>query len=153
MALPAPSFRIEFFLDFPDISRKFPSAPILFPENEEIPGPPPGGFLIGIYKFYENWSTETFRKVKEAGCLLQTVRIYSSAMPSSAILHSENVNLEDQTIVIKYLFFACLLRSYSNFRKKGGSPPSSTCSGHGFDFFFESAFEHVLCHIQFVVHL
>jgi hypothetical protein len=24
--------------------------------------PPPCGLLIGIYLFYENWSTETFRK-------------------------------------------------------------------------------------------
>jgi len=29
-------------------------------ENEEIPLSPPCGFLIGIYKFYENGSTETF---------------------------------------------------------------------------------------------
>jgi hypothetical protein len=32
------------------------------PENEEISAPPPCGLLIGIYLFYENWSTETFRK-------------------------------------------------------------------------------------------
>jgi hypothetical protein len=25
--------------------------------------------LIGIYLFYENWSTETFRRLKEEGCL------------------------------------------------------------------------------------
>jgi hypothetical protein len=31
-------------------------------ENEEISSSPPCGFLIGIYIFYENWSTETFRK-------------------------------------------------------------------------------------------
>jgi hypothetical protein len=31
------------------------------PENEGISTPPPRGFLIGIYLFYENWSTETFR--------------------------------------------------------------------------------------------
>jgi hypothetical protein len=37
-------------------------TPGLFPENKEISAPPPCGFLIGIYKFYENWSTETFRK-------------------------------------------------------------------------------------------
>jgi hypothetical protein len=30
--------------------------------NEEIFSPPPCGFLIGIYIFYEHWSTETFRK-------------------------------------------------------------------------------------------
>jgi hypothetical protein len=33
-----------------------------FPENQEISAPPPFGFLIGIYIFYENWSTETFRE-------------------------------------------------------------------------------------------
>jgi len=32
------------------------------PEDEEIPMPPPCGLLIGIYIFYENWSTETSRK-------------------------------------------------------------------------------------------
>jgi hypothetical protein len=31
-------------------------------ENEKISAPPPCGLLIGIYPFYENWSTETFRK-------------------------------------------------------------------------------------------
>jgi hypothetical protein len=30
--------------------------------NEEIAAPPIYGFLIGIYLFYENWSTGTFRK-------------------------------------------------------------------------------------------
>jgi hypothetical protein len=33
-----------------------------FPGNEEKSAPPLRGFLIGIYKFYESWSTETFRK-------------------------------------------------------------------------------------------
>jgi hypothetical protein len=52
-----------FILEFAYISRKFPSDPRLsFPENEEISAPPPCGFLIGIYLFYESWSTETFRK-------------------------------------------------------------------------------------------
>jgi hypothetical protein len=32
------------------------------PENGEIPAPPPCGFLVEIYLFFENWSTETFRK-------------------------------------------------------------------------------------------
>jgi hypothetical protein len=36
--------------------------PGFFPENEEISAPPPRGFLVGIYLFYENWSTESFRK-------------------------------------------------------------------------------------------
>jgi len=50
-------------LHFAHISRKFPSYPrLFFPENEEISGPLPCAFLIGIYLFYENWSTETFRK-------------------------------------------------------------------------------------------
>jgi hypothetical protein len=49
--------------DFASISRKFPSDPRFFsPENEEISTPPPCGFLMGIYLFYEHWSTETFRK-------------------------------------------------------------------------------------------
>jgi hypothetical protein len=42
-----------------------------FSENEEIPTPPPCGLLIGVYIFYENWSTETFRKKelrRSAGC-------------------------------------------------------------------------------------
>jgi hypothetical protein len=33
-----------------------------FPEDEEISVSPPCGLLIEIYLFYENWSTETFRK-------------------------------------------------------------------------------------------
>src|SRR4030042_531503 len=33
-----------------------------FPENEEIIAPPPCGLLIGIYIFYDDWSTETFRE-------------------------------------------------------------------------------------------
>ena len=41
-------------------------------ENEEISSPPPRGFLIEIYLFYENWSTEAFRRKqsKKAGWLL-----------------------------------------------------------------------------------
>jgi hypothetical protein len=35
---------------------------MLFAENEEISAPPPRGFLIGIYKFYENWSTELLKR-------------------------------------------------------------------------------------------
>jgi hypothetical protein len=50
-----------FILDFVYISGKFPSDSGFFPENEEISTPPPCGFLIRIYKFYKNWSTETFR--------------------------------------------------------------------------------------------
>jgi hypothetical protein len=41
------------------------------PENEEISTPPPCRLLIGIYIFYENWSTETFRENEPnrwAGC-------------------------------------------------------------------------------------
>jgi len=52
-----------FILDFAGISRKFASDLRLFsPGNEEISVPAPCGFLIGIYKFYESWSTETFGK-------------------------------------------------------------------------------------------
>jgi hypothetical protein len=50
-------------VDFAYIAPTFPSDPRdLTPENEEISTPPTCGFLIGIYLFYENWSTETFRK-------------------------------------------------------------------------------------------
>jgi len=53
-------------------SNSFFSDPRLFsPENEEISTPPPCGLLIGIYKLYENWSTETFRENEPnrwAGC-------------------------------------------------------------------------------------
>jgi hypothetical protein len=31
-----------------------------FPESEEISTPPPCGLLIRIYRFYKNWSTESF---------------------------------------------------------------------------------------------
>jgi hypothetical protein len=51
-----------FILDFAYISRSFLLTPSFFHENEEISAPPPCGLLIGIYLFYENWSTETFRK-------------------------------------------------------------------------------------------
>jgi hypothetical protein len=54
-----------FILDFAYISRNFLSHPSLFPGNEEISAPPPCKFLIGIYKFYENWSTKTFRKLEK----------------------------------------------------------------------------------------
>jgi hypothetical protein len=43
------------------ISRTFPSDPRFLPENEEISAPLPCGFLTGIYLFYENWPTESFR--------------------------------------------------------------------------------------------
>ena len=49
-------------VDFAHISRKFSSAPRFFAENEEISTPPPCGLSIGVYLFYENWSTETFRR-------------------------------------------------------------------------------------------
>jgi len=49
-------------LGLPIFHESFLLTPGSFPENEEISAPPPSGFLIGIYKFYENWSTETFRK-------------------------------------------------------------------------------------------
>jgi len=49
-------------LHFTYVSRTYPSNSGLFLENEEISTPPPCGFLTEIYLFYENWSTETFRK-------------------------------------------------------------------------------------------
>ena len=62
---------VEFLsLTLPAFRKSFLLTQGFFPENEEI-SPSPYGFLIGIYKFYENWSTGTFRKkVKEMGCLL-----------------------------------------------------------------------------------
>jgi hypothetical protein len=42
-------------------------TPGFFPEFEEISSPPPCGFLIGIYLFYENWSTETSRRRQRSG--------------------------------------------------------------------------------------
>jgi hypothetical protein len=50
-------------LDFACVSQKVLSGlRLLSHENEEISTPPPCGFLIGIYKFYKNWSTETLRR-------------------------------------------------------------------------------------------
>jgi hypothetical protein len=49
-------------------------------ENEEIPAPPPRGFLIGIYLFYENWSTETSAR-KARGSELFVTPIYDRGMP------------------------------------------------------------------------
>jgi hypothetical protein len=43
-----------------------------FPENEETSAPPPCGFLIGIYKFYESWSTESFKKKSQRSELFVT---------------------------------------------------------------------------------
>jgi hypothetical protein len=51
LSLTLPIFHEDFLL---------PSG--LSPENEEISAPPPFGLLIEVYIFYENWSTETFRK-------------------------------------------------------------------------------------------
>jgi hypothetical protein len=51
-----------FILDFGYISRKFSSGPRLSSLKRRISTPPPCGLLIGIYLFYENWSTETFGK-------------------------------------------------------------------------------------------
>jgi hypothetical protein len=56
-----------FILDFAYISRKFPFDPRLFSWKEEISTPPPCGLLIGIYIFYESWSTDTFRKSQRSG--------------------------------------------------------------------------------------
>jgi len=64
-------WRRIFILDFAFISQKFPSHPRRFShENKKISTPPPCGFLIGIYIFYENWSTETFRKSQRRGLVV-----------------------------------------------------------------------------------
>jgi hypothetical protein len=44
-------------------------------EDEEVSRPPPCGFLIGIYLFYENWSTEPFRKKKLESELFVTPQV------------------------------------------------------------------------------
>jgi hypothetical protein len=44
----------------PVFHESFLLTPALSPESEEISTPLPCGFLIGIYLFYESWSTETF---------------------------------------------------------------------------------------------
>ena len=50
------------------ISHKSPCGhQAFFSENEEISSPPPCRLLIGIYKFYENWSTETVSKLDKTG--------------------------------------------------------------------------------------
>jgi len=49
-------------LTFPIFHESLLLTPAFSPENEEISSPPPFEFLIGIYLFYENWSTETFRR-------------------------------------------------------------------------------------------
>ncbi len=52
-----------FILDFPHIFHaSFLLAPGFLPENEEIFSFPLCKLLIGICLFYENWSTETFRR-------------------------------------------------------------------------------------------
>jgi hypothetical protein len=51
------------FLTLPIFHESFLLTPGFFsPENGEIPAPPPCGFLVEIYLFFENWSIETFRK-------------------------------------------------------------------------------------------
>lgn len=60
----------NFIPDFPYISRKFLSdLRFIYTDSEEISTPPSCRLLIGIYKFNENRSTETFRKSQEVGCL------------------------------------------------------------------------------------
>jgi len=46
--------------DFVSIYQSCLLTPNFIPEKEEIFAPLPCGFWIGIYLFYENWSTETF---------------------------------------------------------------------------------------------
>ena len=56
------AFGVEFlFLTLSIFHEGFLLIPGLFPKNEEISTPPPCGFLVGIL-FYENGSTESFRK-------------------------------------------------------------------------------------------
>jgi len=47
-----------FILDFADTSRKFFSDPkVIMPETKKYLHRHP---VMGVYRFYENWSTETF---------------------------------------------------------------------------------------------
>jgi hypothetical protein len=48
----------------------------LFSKKEKISTPPPCRLSTGIYLFYENWSTETFRKSqKKVSCYTQSVGV------------------------------------------------------------------------------
>jgi hypothetical protein len=46
--------------------KNFSVRSLFFLENEEISAASPCGFLIGIYMFYEHWSTETFGKREDS---------------------------------------------------------------------------------------
>jgi hypothetical protein len=71
---------------------------MLFPENEEKFAPPPCGFLIGIYLFYENWSTETFRKSQRGGLFVRRKRMVRSCNRTQA----ERKFVEDLIIYLDY---------------------------------------------------
>jgi len=61
-------------LMLPIFHGRFLLTPGFFPENEEISAPPPCRLLIGIYLFYENWSTETFGKESSKRGVLLSLR-------------------------------------------------------------------------------
>jgi len=57
--------------------------------NEEVCSIPLYGFLIGIYPFYENWSTETFRKIQRS-----EVFCFTSKSPKKIIGKFEECGLK-----------------------------------------------------------
>jgi len=69
------------------IAKLFPS------ENEEIPAPPPCGLLIGIYMFYECWSTETFNCPLDRYLLVRKktrpINAINAAIPTTSTIFSK----------------------------------------------------------------
>ena len=79
------------------ISRKFASDSRLFSLQSEEISSPPCGFLIGIYLFCENWSTETFRKrdtKKWAVCYTSKGRMFTTITICSFSLQREEASEE-----------------------------------------------------------
>jgi uncharacterized RDD family membrane protein YckC len=68
-------FGIEsLFLTLPIFQESFLPPPGHFSlKTKKSLQPPPSGLLIGIYIFYENWSTETFRKSQRGGLIVLRV--------------------------------------------------------------------------------
>ncbi len=71
------------------------------PENEETSSPPPCGFLIRIYLFCENWSTETFRgkesTLRLPGLSLDLTRDGEPAEPKAAM--GSGLTLSDTSLL------------------------------------------------------
>jgi len=89
-----------FIIDFAFISRTFPSDTKLKEQSassssEEISSSPTCGFLIAIYLFYENWSTETFSKEesKKKLFLSPSDRLFTVLFVKTASLNSAHMLL------------------------------------------------------------